>query len=335
MTTLAERNTDTQGRPSEPQSGAQDIFAHAAHSTPEHAKALVKFPTPLWMIEHDAKGAGNYETFWVEYRNVVLLLDHYLPGTLVDTEVVQATEDDVSHVKVTLTAVNSDGTIAKRVSAISGQRNRNKSGRDAFAEAKAQTYAFKNAAVMLGICADMDILLADQTLKSEIRQGKHRHNAAKRAQGEQNNNRPATRPAPSGRASGNGASGNGASGNGAPSNGASGNGASGNGASGNGAPSNGASGSNGAPRNNHPAGNKPAGNTASGNQPTGKMHSGQELEQKRQRLRELSHQMGMSDEDIRRRINESYDMDIEALPESDLDYLINASLKHLSKKATT
>jgi hypothetical protein len=314
MTTLAERNTDTQGRPSEPQSGAQDIFAHAAHSTPEHAKALVKFPTPLWMIEHDAKGAGNYETFWVEYRNVVLLLDHYLPGTLVDTEVVQATEDDVSHVKVTLTAVNSDGTIAKRVSAISGQRNRNKSGRDAFAEAKAQTYAFKNAAVMLGICADMDILLADQTLKSEIRQGKHRHNAAKRAQGEQNNNRPATRPAPSGRASGNGASGNGASGNGASGNGASGN---------------------GAPRNNHPAGNKPAGNTASGNQPTGKMHSGQELEQKRQRLRELSHQMGMSDEDIRRRINESYDMDIEALPESDLDYLINASLKHLSKKATT
>lgn len=172
MVTTTEKDVKSEG----------NLSGNNPNSTPEHAKALVKYPTPLWMIEHDPKGAGNFETFWVAWKNVALLLDNYLPGTLVDSEVIQTTEDEVSHVKVTLTRVNADGTIAKRVSAISGQRNTTKSGsRDAFAEAKAQSYAFKNAAVMLGICADMDIILSNPTVKNEIRHGKHRHQANSQA----------------------------------------------------------------------------------------------------------------------------------------------------------
>lgn len=146
------------------------------NSSPEHAKELIKYPTPLWMIEYDGKGAGNYPTFYVSYRNVVLLLEHYLPGTHVDSEVIHATDDEVSHVKVTMTVMHpEDGTIVKVVSAISGQRNQIISGRDVFAEAKAQTYAYKNAAEMLGICADIGILLSDPTVKQNVQKGKYRH----------------------------------------------------------------------------------------------------------------------------------------------------------------
>ena len=145
------------------------------NSSPEHAKDLIQYPTPLWMIDYEAKGAGNYPTFYVDHRNVVLLLEHYLPNTHVDSEVIQVTDDEVSHVKVTMTVMHPhDGTIVKRVSAISGQRNQNKSGRDVFAEAKAGTFAYKRAAEMLGICADIGILLSNKTVKQNVQNGTYK-----------------------------------------------------------------------------------------------------------------------------------------------------------------
>ena len=310
---LDEQATDTQRRPPLTQSQVQDAIAQAKETTPEHAKALVKYPTPLWMIEHDPKGAGNYETFWADWRNVSLLLDHYLPGTLVDSEVIHATDDDVSHVKVTLTAMNPDGTIARRVSAISGQRNTNKGGRDAFAEAKAQSYAFKNAAIMLGICTDLSILLANEAVKNDVRKHKYRNQVYGQGRNASPTSRSVSNPASHSQPT------TGADARSTPKK---------------------ATSATQPPASQQPTDNQPTGNQPAGNQPSSRVHSGNRegldqkgLDQKRNRLRYLSQQMGISEEGMHKRISDSYNKRLEELPESDLDHLINASLKHLSKKA--
>lgn len=297
---LDERAMDTPGRHSSAQTPFQDEVAHVKAFTPEHAKMFVKYPTPLWMLEHDPKGAGNYETFWVRWKNVSLLLDHYLPGTLIDSEVIHATDDDVSHVKVTLTAMNTDGTIAKRVSAISGQRSTNKSGRNEFAEAKAQSYAFKNAAVMLGICADMSILLDDPIIKHNVRQGKYKHSV--RGNTAQSNSHPASNGVAHSQPVA------GAQARSAP--------------------------KKAAPKMQPQPSRQPTGASQSvGDKSSSKVDpiNGEGLDQKRNRLRDLAQQMGMSEDGMQKRISDSYGKKLEELPESDLDYLINASIKHLSQ----
>ena len=143
-----------------PQDGAVDSSraadSPANHSALPSARDLIKYPTPpemvKWSNQWDKK--NTKETGWyIELLDVLKLLDHYIPGTHV--EAFQESEnEDVVIAKAIITTFHSDGSVNRRVSAISSIARKNKFGVDAQAPSRVQGYAIKKVALLLGIGLD-------------------------------------------------------------------------------------------------------------------------------------------------------------------------------------
>ena len=292
-----------------PQDGAVDSSRAADspttnHSAPPSAKDLIKYPTPpemvKWSNQWDKK--NTKDTGWyIELLDVLKLLDHYIPGTHVEAFQESVTEEVVI-AKAIITTFHPDGSIARRVSAISSIARKNKFGVDAQAPSRVQGYAIKKAALLLGIGLDKNDIA--ERKRAGMRKGANANQAYRPDKGNGNQGRPqerqpdqgsqrpqATRPQAA------------------------------------------------APQTGRTPPAQAVKRPEQEQQPAGRPQPAQPgmdpLAGKRRQLIELSVQLGMTEQQVRERVPHSVPgSTLDNLNESQLDYLINVSLQRISQKKT-